>query len=669
MQPKPVHSQQDFRLLFESAPGLYLVLTPELTIVAASDAYLRATMTRREDILGRALFEVFPDNPEDPAASGVRNVSASLGRVTEHRKPDTMPVTRYDMRRPDSKGGGFEERFWNAVNRPVVGPDGELRYLIHAVEDVTELVRLGRLEQEREAVTSALKTRVEAMEADAQDESLIERAVFGIYRANFDGRLMKVNAALVAMLGYDSAEELSAVNVHSVFADAAARADIVRRTVDQGRITGAEAIWKRKSGLDIRVRLNGRLTREQDKGTPVFEVIVEDITEQHRLHEELRQAHKMEAIGQLAGGVAHDFNNMLTAILGYAELLTEQIGPDKPIGKDLREIQRAAERAAVLTRQLLAFSRKQVLAVKPVDLSTIYRDLGPMLRRLLGEPVRIVTKLADDLVPVMGDVAQLEHLLINLCVNARDAMPHGGVLTIASGNIQIDESFMWAHPGARAGSHAWLSVADTGIGMPAEVQARIFEPFFTTKEVGRGTGLGLSAAYGTVKQLGGYIGVESQLLRGSTFTIYLPETKHTTEAATLAVPKFSPVGEETILLVEDEAGVRAFAKIALGRFGYRVIEAAAAEEALAMLDGSKQPIHLLLTDIVLPGMDGRELAARVARTRPSTRVLYMSGYASALQTMDGFLTPGVELIEKPFTAQALLTKARQLLDLSAVQPH
>jgi signal transduction histidine kinase len=383
----------------------------------------------------------------------------------------------------------------------------------------------------------------------------------------------------------------------------------------------------------------------------------------HRtLEDQLRQAQKMEAVGQLAGGVAHDFNNMLTAILGYAELLTEQIGPDKPIGADLREIRAAAERAAALTKQLLAFSRKQVLALVPLDLSGVIRNLEPMLRRLIGERIRITTALADGLSPVMADATQLEHLVINLSVNARDAMAHGGVLTLATGNVTLDQAFAVTHPGAKAGSYAMLSVADTGIGMPQDVMKRVFEPFYTTKERGHGTGLGLAAVYGTVKQLGGYIGVESLPERGSTFTIYLPTTTRPIDRSAVSLSDAAPrVGTETVLLVEDEAGVRTFVRTVLRRFGYRVLEADSAETALNLVAHVDGPIDLLLTDVVLPGLDGRELALQLTRDRPSLRVLFMSGYASALTTVDGFLLPGAHLLEKPFTAQALLAKTRDLL--------
>jgi CheY-like chemotaxis protein len=303
-----------------------------------------------------------------------------------------------------------------------------------------------------------------------------------------------------------------------------------------------------------------------------------------------------------------------------------------------------------------------VIAVTPIDLSVLVRNLEPMLRRLLPESIQIHCDLTGRLDLVMADAAQLEHLLINLSVNARDAMPGGGVLTIGTANVVLDRAFATAHPGAVEGWYAVLSVTDSGTGMPPEVMRRIFEPFFTTKERGQGTGLGLAAVYGTVKQLGGYISVESEPGRGTTFRSHFPKTARAMARPTPRAATSNQVGEETVLLVEDESGVRAFTKVALQRFGYHVLEADSAESALRLLEHLDKPIHLLLTDVVLPGIDGRELARRFHEKQPETPVLFMSGYPTALRTQEGFQTPGVQLLEKPFTAQVLLTKTRQLLE-------
>ncbi len=533
---------------------------------------------------------------------------------------------------------------------------GRLARLIPAIER-----ELREVEGRRERVRAEEALR----RSESRYRSLVEGAIFGIYQATAEGRFVTVNQALVTMLGYDSVDDLMRVGLPNVCADPKAQSDLVSRSRERPHIAGEEMIWRRKTGEPIRVRLSGRVIGESETCRTIFEVIVEDITEQHRLREQLRQAQKMEEIGQLAGGVAHDFNNMLTAILGYSELLTEQIGPDKPIGRDLMEIKAAAERAAALTKQLLAFSRKQVFTLVAVNLSDVVHSVESMLRRVLGERITITTALAHDLVFVMADVAMLEHLLINLSVNARDAMPEGGVLRFATRNVELGADYRRIHPDATIGSYASVSVADTGIGMSADLQAKIFEPFFTTKESGRGTGLGLAAVYGTVKQLGGFIEVESQLGKGTTFTILLPGAAHAAQPVRVSTPLNTHVGNEVILVVEDESGVRAFIKTALGRFGYHIVEADSAEAALQLVHESGAPFDLLLTDVVLPGIHGRELAKRLTRERPDTRVLFMSGYAPGLGSMEGGLEAGVELLEKPFTADALLTKVRQLLGTRA----
>jgi PAS domain S-box-containing protein len=530
------------------------------------------------------------------------------------------------------------------------------------------------LEQRVEARTTELQRAYEVVRrSEGRLQTIIDAQPACVKLVSIDGILLDMNRAGLGMVGAGDISQLKGRPiVDLVHQDDRSKYLEMHRAVSSGspgrmefRITGlnGDERFVDSSAVPFDTPVDGSATQRA-----VLSVAT-DITERKQLEEQLRRAQKMEAIGQLAGGVAHDFNNMLAIILGYSELLTEQIGPDKPIGQDLREITAAAERAAVLTRQLLAFSRKQVFSVVPVDVSSVVRAVKPMLQRLLGERITVTTTLADDLVPVMADTAQLEHLLINLSVNARDAMPEGGELTFSTANVTLDATFTQDHPDAIVGPYAMVSVADTGIGMSSAVQARIFEPFFTTKESGRGTGLGLAAAYGTMKQLGGYIQVESRLGRGSTFSLYLPKTTRTAPPprADADKPASANVGNETILLVEDESGVRAFLKIALQRFGYHVIEADTAEAALILLHGYPAPIHLLLTDIVLPGMDGTELAARVSRERPHTRVLFMSGYARGLGSIAGTLDPDINLLEKPFTAQALLLKTRQVLGIHAEQ--
>jgi PAS domain S-box-containing protein len=380
-----------------------------------------------------------------------------------------------------------------------------------------------------------------------------------------------------------------------------------------------------------------------------------DITERHMAELQLQQAQKMEAIGHLAGGIAHDFNNMLTAILGYAELMSEQIGPDKPIGRDLQEIVFAAERAAALTRQLLAFSRKQHVNPRPMSLNDIVKGIEPMLRRLLGENIAIRTALDPATRSVLADPIQIEQVVLNLAVNARDAMPTGGILRIDTGNVSIDDAAARDRGDLPAGEYARLTVTDTGVGMTPDVRARIFEPFFTTKDRGHGTGLGLAAVHGIVKQLGGTIDVESEPAHGTTFTIYLPWTELPI-APVGRTGRVASVGTDRILLVEDEPAVRSFARMVLTRHGYQVAEVPSAEDALAWA-ASGAGYDLLLTDVMLTGVDGVQLADQLRDRRPDLRVLFMSGYAEPAG-----MPTGASVLEKPFTAHALLTAVRAALE-------
>ncbi len=390
--------------------------------------------------------------------------------------------------------------------------------------------------------------------------------------------------------------------------------------------------------------------------------------ERQLLEEELRHAQKMEAVGRLAGGIAHDFNNVLTAILGYTELLTDQIGVDKPLGRDLREIHIAAQRAAELTRQLLAFSRKQVFTLAPVSLTTIVQAMEPMLRRLLGERVAIRTALALDVPLVLADRNQLEHVLVNLAVNARDAMPSGGVLTISTGVSQVDHPTGVGRNDWRCGTYAWMRVADTGTGILPELLTKIFEPFFTTKDVGQGTGLGLAAVDGTIQQLGGYITVDSAVGQGSTFTAYIPVTDQSVDVPVPAKRRTAPVGNERILVVEDDAGVRALIVATLSRFGYRVVASDSAESALNLMRQSPASCDMLITDVVLPGLDGIELAAALRRQHPHLPVLCISGYSEKWVTSNATQHYRPPLLEKPFSPQALLTKVRELLEEGVADP-
>jgi len=361
----------------------------------------------------------------------------------------------------------------------------------------------------------------------------------------------------------------------------------------------------------------------------------------------------MEAIGRLAGGIAHDFNNHLTAILGYVDMILGQIGDDKPISGDLKQVQHAAERSAELVKRLLAFGRRQIVQPRQLDLNGVITGLQPMLQRLIGERVRIVAMLSPDLRSFVADASQIEQVVINLAVNARDAMPEGGVLTLETHNETKNDRDM-----------VLLAVRDTGVGMDAETRQRLFEPFFTTKPVGQGTGLGLSTVYGIIKELGGTIEVDSEVGKGSVFRISIPALAHAPErVAPPVVPRTAPsiVSRATVLLVEDEHTVRHFAKLALERHGFRVIEAAEPEQALSLAATMDEPIALLLTDVVMPQLTGPELAERLKKTRPEMPVLYMSGYPAGMLEKGDSLAAEVKLLLKPFTTAELLKSVEETL--------
>jgi CheY-like chemotaxis protein len=370
----------------------------------------------------------------------------------------------------------------------------------------------------------------------------------------------------------------------------------------------------------------------------------------------------MEIVGRLAGGVAHDFNNLLTVINGMADLVLADLSEDDPVRHDLTQIRQAGDRAAALTSRLLAVSRRQILKPEIVDLSAIVAGLRDMIVRLVGEDVALVLELAPDLARVKADPGQIEQVVLNLIVNARDAMPDGGVVTIETRNVQVDASYAAEHPGTRPGPHAMLAVRDTGVGMDEAIRRRIFEPFFTTKAQGKGTGLGLSMVYGIVKQSGGSIWFQSEPGHGSRFTIYLPCTSGVPAPRSVPPPAPAAHGHETVLVVEDEPPLRELAGRVLRGAGYTVLQAGTGEEALGLLAGHADPVHLVFTDVVMPGMNGRELAARLATLRPGIRVLYTSGYTEDAILRHGVLDDPSRFLGKPYTPSVLRRRIREALD-------
>ena len=511
---------------------------------------------------------------------------------------------------------------------------------------------------------AALRATQESLRrSEISFRSLVMNAPYGICRCDALGILQDANPAMVAMFGYDRASELTGRHLGSLYADAQQwfqTADYFHARKEFNNLT-TECV--RKDGTAIVARISGRSIPNGKSGGS-FEIFMEDVTETRMLELQLRQAQKMEAIGRLAGGIAHDFNNLLMVISGYSEFLLERLGPDPRLRGPAQEISNATQRATSLTRQLLAFSRKQMLAPKMLDLNEVVAENLKMLTRMIGEDIDLVMVPGPALGAVRADPGQIDQVIMNLAVNARDAMPEGGKLTIETTNVTLDENFARTHTPLTAGDYVMLAISDTGVGMDNDTQTRIFEPFFTTKGA-KGTGLGLSTVYGIVKQSGGSIFVDSQPQRGTAFRAYFPRVdgREDTAAAqdSLGLPR-ADRGQETILLVEDETNLRGLARQYLETQGYKILEAEDGAAALQIVDGHKGTIDLLLTDVIMPGINGRELASKITKLLPGIRVLYMSGYTENAVGHDGMLDAGINLLQKPFSLPALKDRVQEVLD-------
>ena len=475
-----------------------------------------------------------------------------------------------------------------------------------------------------------------------------------------EGRYLDVNDSFLRVTGYSREEVIGHTSKELNFwAKPEDRANFIEMVMNQGSVRDFEIGFRTKSG-ELRTATDSAEIIDV-AGQECTVAIFRDVTERKTLEKQMRQTQKMEAVGQLTGGIAHDFNNLLGVIIGYSEILENRLPPGDPLHKECLQIKKAGQSAASLTRQLLAFSRQQVLEPKVLDINSIVLSVEKMLRRLIGEHIDLRTSLEPALGSVKADQGQIEQVIINLAVNARDAMPQGGKLLIETANVNLDEDYARRHPPQLPGAYVLLSVADTGMGMDAETQSHIFEPFFTTKEVGKGTGLGLATVYGVVRQSDGHIWVYSELGQGTTFKIYLPRAGQTAGLQQpAAVPADALRGSETILLVEDEEALRELTRSLLEGAGYTVLEASLPEEAIEIARQERGPIQLLLSDMVMPGMTGKDLAAQLTPVRPEMKVVYMSGYTGF--THAGLTDSEIALLGKPFTREKLLRKMRETLD-------
>ena len=639
--------------------------------------YLLIHRIRRQLLEREELFHLISDNAADMIAvvdmNGRRIYnSLSYQRVLGYSPEELQASSSFEQIHPDDR-----ERVKSAAEearRSGIGKTLEYR-LRHkngdwlVLESTSSVIRNEKGEPEKLVIVNRdVSERKRAEEALRRSEtgfkSVVEDAPYGIYRASIAGRFLQVNPALQKMLGYESKEDLLSKDLATtIFRHPGEYERLVELLTRTGEINDVEMEWNRRDSTPITVRCSGSRVDDENGALAYFEVFAEDVTEKRVLEKQLRMAQKMEAIGRLSGGIAHDFNNLLGVIIGYSRVLKRELGQSSPLFEHALEIEKAGQRAASLTKQLLAFSRQQVLTPEILNLNTLAADMEKMLPQLLGEDIAVTLILDPVLGNVKADQSQVEQVIMNLAVNARDAMPMGGKLKIETSNVQLDEAFARLHAGSKAGSYVLLSVTDTGTGMDTSTLTHIFEPFFTTKERGKGTGLGLATVYGIVKQSNGYTGVESSPGKGTSFRIYLP--RHVGKSVVEEPEQYSTdelIGTETVLLVEDSEPLRKLVKTFLDSAGYRVFSADSGESALNISTTIGRPLDLLLTDVVMPGMNGRLLAEHLRPRQPGMRVLYMSGYTDSFIAGHGVLDAGTHLLHKPFTEEVFLRKVREVLD-------
>jgi two-component system, cell cycle sensor histidine kinase and response regulator CckA len=641
--------------------------------------HLQIHRIRRELIEREEMFHLISENVADMIAvvdlEGRRIFnSVSYQKLLGYSTEELQSSSGFEQIHPEDR-----ERVQKAAKEArETGPGKILEYRFRhkngqwlVLESVASVIRNEKGEPEKlvivnRDVTERKKTQEALSRSEASFRSLVEGAPYGIYRATTTGQFLEVNPALQRMLGYESTQELFKADLATqIFRHPADYQRMNEFLTESKEMKDIELEWQRRGGETMVVRCSGQLVSAKDGGPGYFEVFAEDVTERRTLERQLRMAQKMEAIGRLSGGIAHDFNNLLGVIIGYSGVLKKSLDKSQPTYEYATEIEKAGQRAASLTRQLLAFSRQQVLTPSVLSLNSLVSDMEKMLPRLLGEDINVSLSLDPELGSVKADQGQIEQVIMNLAVNARDAMPSGGKLHIQTANVEMDHAFQRDHLGSNPGSYVMLAISDTGTGMTAETIAHIFEPFFTTKGVGEGTGLGLATVYGVVKQSNGYIWVDSAVGKGSSFQIYLPRHLDTEQVAAEKPEvqiREKPHGSEMILLVEDADALRKLAQAFRESNGFRVLSAANGEAALEIASGHSGIFDLLLTDVVMPGMNGRVLAEKLSLRQPGLKVLFMSGYTDSFIAGHGVLQKGTNLLHKPFTEEIFISKVREVLD-------
>jgi len=635
LQDQILCAKREWELTFDTVPDPVLVLDKECRIQRANRPAAELLGIGFRQMIGRKCYEILHALDEPPADCPHQHLL------------QTGQEARGDIEEPRLG------KVFHVTCTPLRDTGGALRGSVHVMRDITE----------RKQADEALR------QSEARYRSLFENATYGIFQVGLDGSFVDANPALVRMLGYGSKEELLTRNLATdIFDDPEASVSLLAGHQTKAYQQGIEVAWKRKDGTPITVRATGRAVHDQQEQLAHIEVIAHDVTERRMLEKQNRQLQKFEAIGRLAGGIAHDFNNVIGAVLGWAQIGFAEAPEGSRLRSHFKKIRDQAVGAAGLTRQLLAFARRQILEPRNINLNQTIAEVVSLLEKILGAQIEVKTVQARDLMPAFADATQVEQVLMNLCLNARDAMPQGGSLLIETQNAQVDEEYCRLRAYARPGRYVLLSVSDTGVGMDAATLERIFEPFFTTKEAGSGTGLGLAMVYGIVKQHGGFVQVYSEPGHGTTFRVYFPAGAGVAEEQKKSEPDQVQGGAETILVVEDHEGMRTMAQEALSGLGYDVLLASDGEEAVRMFEAECDRVALVVLDVVMPKLNGPKAYVQMSARKPGLPAIFTTGYSAEMGMLSSMLERGAVILQKPYNPASLGRKVREVLDASSRQP-